>query len=128
MNIEISEDALIDANKLKNNSIQKRQIKENVVEIVRKINEDLKDAHREGKHCLITEIPITFDIPNMSNKDAQRSIWSSILSFFKQKHYRIWINYDENSCRLKITWFSDDDELTFKTQLRVIKESKLNNL
>lgn len=115
-NIDISKDALIDANALRNSNIQKRHIKENVMEIIRNINEEVKNAHREGKHAIITKIPIVFDIPNMTNADAQRAIWANIIENLKQKNYRVWINYTEHICKLKITWISSDDELALKKQ------------
>jgi hypothetical protein len=126
-NIDVSGDTLIDANNLRNNNVQKRKIKENVIEIIRKIDEDVKIAHREGKHCIITEIPIIFDIPNMNNKDAQRSVWANIIDILKQKNYRVAINHDNSSCRLKITWISNEDELILKSQIQILNEHKANN-
>lgn len=124
LNFELSSDLLIDAKMLKNNSIQKKQIKEAVIEIVRKINSDLKFAHREGRHCIIIDIPIQFDIPNMSNADAQRSVWSTIIEFLQQKNYRVWISFNDIECKLKITWISKEDELVLKTQNKIISDNK----
>lgn len=126
-NIDVSPDTLIDANNLRNNNVQKRKIKESVIEVIRKIDEDVKIAHREGKHCIITDIPIIFDIPNMNIKDSQRAVWSNIIDILKQKNYRVYINHNNSSCRLKIMWISNEDELILKSQNQILAEHKTDN-
>jgi hypothetical protein len=126
-NIDMPADILIRADKLKNSSIQKKQIRENVIEIIRKIDDELRIAHSEGKHLIITDIPIQFSIANMSNKDAQRAIWATTIEALRDKNYRVWINYDDASCRLKITWISDEDELTLKLQNQVLSDCRGNH-
>lgn len=118
--IEISKDALIHANNLRNNNLQKRQLKEVITDIIRGINQELIIAHREGKHHIITSIPITFSIPNLSNKDSQRYIWSSIIEELKSKSYRIWISPSKDTCRVKITWMSSEDETEVDYQMNLI--------
>jgi hypothetical protein len=123
--ININNDALIHANSLKNNSLQKRQLKEIITDIIRRISQELIVAHREGKHSIMTNIPITFTIPNMSNKDSQRVVWSNIIDELKSKSYRIWISPSKNTCNVKITWMSPDDENEIKTQMKlIIKHTK----
>lgn len=118
--IDISNDALIHANNLRNNNLQKRQLKEVITDIIRRISQELIIAHREGKHHIITSIPITFNIPNMSNKDSQRFIWSSIIDELKSKSYRVWISPSKDTCQVKITWMSPDDETEVKHQMNLI--------
>lgn len=118
--INISSDALIHANNLRNNNLQKRQLKEVITEIIRRINQELIVAHKEGKHDIITNIPITFNISNMTNKDSQRIVWSNIIEELKSKSYRIWIYPDKDICSIKITWMSEEDELEVESQLKLI--------
>lgn len=123
--INISSDALIHANKLRNNNLQKRQLKEVITDIIRRINQELIVAHKEGKHDIITNIPITFNISNMTNKDSQRIVWSNIIEELKSKSYRIWIYPDKDICSVKITWMSEEDELEVESQLKlIIKHTK----
>jgi hypothetical protein len=121
-NIDVSNDVLANADLLKNSNVQKRLITNNVIDILRKINEDLHTAQRAGQHKIITEIPIVFDIPNMSNADAQRAIWSNIIEALKTKNYRIAICPAQKSCKLRITWLSEDDEQTIKYQLQILAD------
>jgi hypothetical protein len=121
---DIPHDVLVDANRLKNSNIQKKQIRETVIEILRGINDELRSAHNEGKHCIIVDMPIMFEIPNMMNKDAQRAVWATTIDILRDKKYRVWINYSDVSCRLKITWISHDDELTIKMQKQTIADCR----
>ena len=118
--IDISNDALIHANNLRNNNLQRRQLKEVITDIVRRINQELIMAHKEGHHHIITNIPITYNISNMSNKDSQRFIWASVISELKSKHYRVWICPTKDVCRLKITWMSSNDETEITQQMNLI--------
>ena len=118
--IEISKDSLIHANNLRNNNLQKRQLKEVIMNIIRRINQELITAHREGKHNIITSIPITFSISNMSNKDSQRYIWANVIDELKHKSYRVWISPAKDTCRVKITWMSPEDETEIKYQTQLI--------
>lgn len=118
--IEISDDTVINARALRNNNIQKRHIKENITEILKRLNQELINAHREGKHCVITTLPITFDIPNMVNKDTQRLIWSRVIEFLLEKKYRVWINPTNDSCKIKITWINEADECSIAEQNNII--------
>lgn len=126
-NIHVSNDALIGADKLRNNNLQRRNIIEVVTEIIRRVNDELIVAHREGKHHLLTSIPITFAIPNMSNKDSQRVVYASVISELKNKDYRVWICPKRDNCQLKITWMSpeDEEEVKLQTQL-IVKHTKKN--
>ena len=122
--IEINSDALVPANNLRNNSLQKRSLKEAVTEIIKRISQELIAAHREGSHDIITAIPITFSIPNMSNKDSQRVIWAKIIEELISKQYRVWISPSKDTCRLKITWMSADDINDVKYQMQIIAKHK----
>jgi len=118
--IEISTDMVINANSLRNNNIQKRHIKETITEILKRLNQELINTHREGKHFIVTTLPITFDIPNMNNKDTQRLIWSRVLEYLLEKKYRVWINPTNDSCKIKITWINEVDEIDIADQNRII--------
>ncbi len=113
-------EVLIDANLLRNTNVQKRQIREHTVEILRHINDELKVAHQSGKQVLITELPIIFNITNMSEADARREVWCRIIECLKNKNYRVVINPRDDSCLLKITWFSKEDEENIVYQKNII--------
>lgn len=118
--IKISKDALINATNLRNNNQQQRNLKEVITDIIKRINQELISAHRDGNHHIITTMPITFSVPNMSNSDSQRYIYASVIDELISKDYRIWIAPSKNICRIKITWMSPDDETEMKYQTQLI--------
>jgi hypothetical protein len=118
--IQISKDALITATSLRNNNLQKRSLKESITDIIKRISQELLTAHREGSHHIITTMPITFSIPNMSNTDSQRYIYASVIDELISKDYRIWIAPGKNVCQIKITWMSSEDESEVKYQMQLI--------
>jgi hypothetical protein len=124
--IEISKDALVPAHSLRNNNLQRRSLKESVTEIIKRISQELITSHREGSHSIITTIPITFSIPNMSNKDSQRVIWAKVIEELIAKNYRVWISPAQNLCKLKITWMSPEDETEIACQMQLIAKHKEN--
>lgn len=113
---------LIDAHAMKSNSNQKRQIVEYINQIIIGINKELKDARMNGACYIITELPIIFDINHMNNSDAQRIIYSRIIEILKAKNFTVKINHTNNSCLLKISWFTVSEENEIQKQLRLIKE------
>ena len=120
MNVEINNDIVMDASLLRSNNIQKRLVKELILEILKRLQQELLTAQHEGKYHIITSLPITFDIPNMVNKDSQRLIWSSVIEYLVKKKYRIWINPTNNNCKIKITWINIQDEAEINMQNNII--------
>jgi hypothetical protein len=118
--IKVSADALCNANSLRNNSLQRRSLTETVVDIIRRINQELITSHREGRHDIITSMPIVFGIPNMSNTDSQRFIYASVIDELINKGYRVWISPEKDACKIKVTWMSDTDEAEIKYQTQLI--------
>lgn len=127
MNNESIAASIIDADVLKNTGVQNRLINTTVLDILRNINEQITTSHREGQHYIIADIPIIFDIQNMSNEHAQLAVWSSIIDVLKAKNYRVWIKYSNNKCDLKISWLSKEDVLNLKCRQQIIKDHTVPN-
>lgn len=115
-------DIVVDANKLRHSNIQKKSLKENITEILRKINDELTVAHREGHFSITTTMPIVFDIPNMSNRVSQRIVWYHVIQHLLEKNYRVAINPSKNFCKLRITWITKEDEQMMANQTKIIAE------
>jgi subtilase family serine protease len=111
---------IIDANQLRDNSIQKRNVKEQVDQLLFMIGEELKEAYRIGKTSIKTSIPTTYSIANMSNSVAQRKIWTQIIEILENKSYRVWINPTKKACILQITWLSENDENDMNNEIALI--------
>jgi hypothetical protein len=123
--VNISSDIVMDANHLRHTNLQKKALSEYIVEILRNIKEELRIAHQEGSHEITYSLPITFNVPNMSNKECQRIIWATIFSRLISKNYRVsWYQNEKNNDKIfmKITWISIEDENTVKQQLDLIRQ------
>lgn len=114
---------LVDARVLKSNSTKKQYISDYLNEIIIKINNELKEAKISGKHYIITDIPFIFSIPNVTNTEAQRIIWSQTIEMLKNKNFIVKIYHTTDSCRLKITWIAPEEERIIQHQLNIIKDS-----
>lgn len=118
--MSVSSNVLVDANTLRKNSEQKRQIHEYVVSTLRDIGDLIRSAHQEGRKFVIAELPFILDIANMQQEQARREIWSAIIEQLKIKNYRVAINPRKDICLIKITWFTDEDEAEINHQNQII--------
>jgi hypothetical protein len=118
----VARDIVVDANKLRHSNMQKKALKENITNNLRKINDELITAHREGNFSIQTTMPIVFDVPNMSNKVSQRIIWYHVMMHLMEKNYRVDIHPSKDFCKLRITWITKEDEEKIALQTKLIAE------
>lgn len=114
---------IIDSKILKGSNAQKRYIDDYLNSIIIQINTSLKMAKHSGAHCIIEEIPIVFDIPNMSNAESQRIIWSKVIETIQKKGFLVKINSNKDVCRLKIAWVSPVEEQEIRNQIKILQDS-----
>lgn len=124
----VSDATLINSSNLKMGNRQKKIIKEHITEILRKINEEIINTHREGHYNITSDLPIIFDIPNMTNKDAQYSIWAGVMYNLESKGYFVKINFNIHKCVIKITWLNEKDIQHRQKQLNIIEKNKTDVL
>jgi hypothetical protein len=120
----------MDANTLRHTNLQKKALTEYITEILRNIKEELRIAHQEGSHEICYNLPITFNVPNMNNRECQRIIWATIFSRLISKNYRVnWYQNSKNNDKItmKITWISIEDEHTVSQQLDLIKQLQIGH-
>lgn len=100
---------MIRADSLKSNEAQKRAIHKEATTILSHIDDELKTAHDQGKHGISLTVPITFSIPYMSNKDAQRAIYYKILTSLLDRQFEVKIELADSSSIFHITWISKEE-------------------
>jgi len=111
---------LVDAEILKKSSEQREILRKSTTDILRSLMDDIMRAKQSYKSNLTTRLPITFQIPGLSNKDAQRIIWSNIITELNKKNYRVKINPSKDACLLQIIWISKEEESVIREQLDLI--------
>jgi len=108
------------AGELQKNAMQKSALQAHIIEILKRLRDELRTARQVGLHELTTTIPIQFEVPNMKNSSCQRIIWASIISAFEEQGYRVRINPQKKKCVLKVRWMSKEDEKTVADQIKLI--------
>lgn len=111
---------IIDAEILKKSSEQRTLLRKSTTDILRSLMDDIMKAKQSYKNSTITRLPITFQVPGLSNKDAQRIIWSNIIKELNKKNYRVKINPAKDSCLIQIIWVSKEEESIIREQLDLI--------
>lgn len=113
------------ASALKSNDSQKKAIAREVVNILARIDDELKVAHEQGKHSISTFLPITFSVPYMANKDAQRIVYFKILDSLILREYNVEIELKKDATVYHITWLTRDEKEEIDVQnLLLAKHTK----
>lgn len=101
----------IKASSLKQNEAQKRTIKKEVNNIIANIDNEIKNAHDQGKNLDIRiNVPIVFAIPYMSNADAQRMIYFGILKSLLDREFIVEIDMQKDATVFHVSWLSEDEK------------------
>ena len=119
---------LVDAEILKRSSEQKELLKKTINEILRSLMDDINTAKKSYRTNVKTTFPITFSIPGLSNKDAQRIVWSSLIKEINEKNYRIKIKPSKDKCVVQITWISSEEETIIRDQMNLIASHVDNSI
>ena len=82
-------------------------------------------AHEQGKHSISTFLPITFSVPYMANKDAQRIVYFKILDSLILREYNVEIELKKDATVYHITWLTRDEKEEIDVQnLLLAKHTK----
>lgn len=117
----------LQASKLKNNPSKIAAITKEVLQILRQIDEDIKKTCKEDKTYIIFSLPITFDICNMRNQDAQRQVWSRVIESLESRDFVIQHKLSESESLLKISWISEEEAIERSVQNNILAKYKVNN-
>jgi hypothetical protein len=111
------------ASALKENDIQKKTINKEIKSILSHIDERIKIAYDSGSREVVTiSVPIHFNIPYMSNKDAQREIYYLIIKDLKKREFNVKIKLNQNNTLFYVTWNSDDDKKIIEYKNTILAE------
>jgi hypothetical protein len=104
------------ADLLKTNENKMKSIMKEVNSILGHIDEDIKRSHDQDKNYTIVSVPITFSIPYMSNKNAQRIVYYKVLESLINRNYDVKISLETDKTCFVIKWVSDEEEKDIRMQ------------
>lgn len=109
------------ASSLKHNEAQKRNVRAEVKNILANIDNEIRTAHEQGKNYEVSiSVPITFSIPHMQNKDAQRMIYYEIIKSLEEREFIVEIELKKDSTLFYVTWLSSDEKTEIELQNTII--------
>lgn len=113
----------ISADKLSISDTQKKLINSQTRILLERIYSDIRQAHSINQRELTASLPIMFDIPNVSNKEAQTYIYYTILMDLKDSKYDVTIDWLETHVLFKIKWQKQEES----DKLKHMKETLLEH-
>jgi hypothetical protein len=115
------------ADVLKTNENKMKSIMKEVNSILGHIDESIKTAYDQDKNSVVVSVPITFSIPYMSNKNAQRVVYFKILESLINRNYDVKINLETDKTYFIIKWISDEEEKDIKMQNLLLAKHTINH-
>jgi hypothetical protein len=79
--------------------------------LVKTIDSAILTQHDAGFNSVTYDLPVTFSISNMSNKDAQIYVYSELLDIYqKQKEFDVTLELAKEKTVMKLSWINGMDE------------------
>lgn len=120
---------MLTANSLKNGDVLKKLIEKEVKIILYSIDDKLRIAYQQGtNHEIKVSLPITFGIPNMQNKDAQRAVYYRIITSLVERDFQVKIEIKPDKTYIYISWLSDDEKDEIDIQNKVLAEHTIEKV
>lgn len=116
----------VNANNLKTSPKQVELINRTVIDILKDIDEKIREYSLSGKYKLSTSIPILFNIDELPNYIAQRKIYSAILKSLKDRNFEVNIDLTADYCQLHIRWASQEEVSNIAAENELIAQCRLN--
>ncbi len=104
------------ADVLKTNPNKIKAVMKEVTAILGRIDDEIKTAYDHDDCQVSVSVPITFAIPYMSNKNAQRAIYYKILESLLDRGYYVKIYLSSDQTVFYIKWLSEDEEKDVEQQ------------
>lgn len=101
---------------LKTNPNKLIAVMKEVKAILGRVDEEIKNAYDRDECKVNVSLPITFSIPYMSNKNAQRVIYCKILISLLDRGFIVNVFMSSDQTIFLIKWLSEDEEKDVEQQ------------
>lgn len=92
----------------------------NANNIISSLVRDVRDANISGKKNVLTQLPIIFNAPGITNQVLQREIWCRVIERFKARGYDVYIDPRQDRCYIFISWESAMEAVQARKQYEYI--------
>jgi len=100
----------LQANVLKTNPNKIKAVMKEANAILGRIDDEIKTAYERDESKVNVSVPITFSIPYMSNRNAQRNVYAKVLESLLDRGYIVHIYMVPDQTIFMIKWLSEDEE------------------
>ena len=100
----------LQANVLKTNPNKIKAVMKEANAILGRIDDEIKTAYERDESKVNVSVPITFSIPYMSNRNAQRNVYAKVLESLLDRGYIVHIYMVPDQTIFMINWLSEDEE------------------
>ena len=102
---------LISSEKLKKNLLKKKILNDVINDNLYKINDLIDVNYKNNKEQLVTNLPISFNIPeSINHRDFQIEVYFNIIEILESKGYKVNIKINQSETIIKINWQSTDSK------------------
>ncbi len=104
--------AILDVESLRRKNARYRELNDMILETLRRLNDEMVTANREGKVSINSSIPSTFAISGLSNTKCQSIAYGTIINILEKKGYTVTIDIShDGKAIVNISWgVRDKDE------------------
>jgi len=113
---------------LKTNPNKLKAIMKEVTSILGHIDDEIKTAYETDCNDVVVSVPITYSIPYMSNRNAQRIIYYKILDSLLERGYHVNIHMEPDRTVFYIKWLSNEEEQEADIQNALLAKHTVKSL
>ncbi|QJX71561.1 hypothetical protein F-S17_0308 [Faustovirus] len=79
--------------------------------LIKTIDSAVLSQHDAGFNSVTYDLPVTFSVGNMSNKDAQIYVYSELLDIYQgQKGFEVTFELSKEKTEMRLSWINGMDE------------------
>lgn len=108
------------ADSLKFDPNKNKIIQKEINFILKRIDDEIKSAHERDEYSVQVSVPIIFSIPNISNKKAQRIIYSALLDSLINRGFITTLDLSNDKTIFSITWISEEEKHEINLQNAIL--------
>ena len=118
----------VTAKRLSQSGARGREIEAIVREHLQIIDDKLLHADRTwGRNTLIYDLPVTFALPGLDKRDAQRIVYSAIIRSLDKRGFETRILLEEDRTAICVAWMTDLDSREVEAMSALIRAKRVSS-